>query len=225
MRFIKKNQQPQSLIEAKKTIPLPKYDDLDKHVKMDIRISLLEEQGHICCYCMQRIEIDKMKIEHYQSQSDFPKLQLEFKNMLAACEGEIITEKGIILHCDSAKGKKSLDFLNPNSKAKKHILQNLKYISSGEIISTDEEVQKEVEEILNLNQEQLKLMRKGVIDALVEMIKKEFKKGEIKKSFFLNKIEEYKTLREGKLAHFCQVRIYYLEKKLKQLPKQKNSLL
>ena len=219
MRFIKKQQQPQSLIEAKKTVPLPKYDDLDTHVKIDIRISLLEEQGHICCYCMQRIEIDKMKIEHYQSQSDFPKLQLEFKNMLAACEGEILTEKGIILHCDSAKGKKNLDFLNPNSKVKKHILQNLKYTASGEIISTDQEVQKELEEILNLNQEQLRVMRKGVIDALVDMIKKEFKKGEIKKSFLLNKIEEYKTLREGKLVHFCQVRIYYLEKKLNQFPK------
>lgn len=219
MRFIKKKQQPQSLIETKKTIPLPKYLELDTEVKDDIRTNLLDEQGHICCYCMQRIKSNAMKIEHYQSRSSFPELQLEFKNMLASCEGQILTSQGFILHCDSAKGEKELEFINLHEKSKIHILKDLKYRGGGEIESSNEQIQHEIDEILNLNLEQLKLMRKGVIDALVEIMKKQSKKGDIKRNFLLGKIEEYQTPKEGKLKPFCQVRIYHLEKWLKKLPK------
>ena len=221
MRFIKKKQQPQSLIEAKKTVPLPKYGELDTQVKDDIRTHLLEEQGFICCYCMQRIEANKMKIEHYKAQNEdkYPELQLEFGNMLAACKGEIENDPRNILHCDSAKGKEDLVLINPHDASKKYIFEQLKYTASGEIKSDNEDVQKELEKILNLNQEQLKNLRKSIIDGIVEMISRGFKKEPVKKSFLENQIEKANTRKKAKLSPFCQVKIYYLEKKLRQMPK------
>ncbi|WP_375559411.1 hypothetical protein ACE193_16955 [Bernardetia sp. OM2101] len=41
----------------------------------------------------------------------------------------------------------------------------------------------------------------------------------MKKSFIENEIDKANTSKKGKLMPFCQVKIYYLEKKLKQLPK------
>lgn len=48
---------------------LKNFADYDNYPEKDeLRTCLLTEQGHICCYCMQRISSDKMKIEHCQSQ-------------------------------------------------------------------------------------------------------------------------------------------------------------
>ncbi len=35
----------------------------------------------------ERLNQDKMKIEHFQSQHEFPELQLNFNNLLASCKG------------------------------------------------------------------------------------------------------------------------------------------
>ncbi|WP_375559410.1 retron system putative HNH endonuclease [Bernardetia sp. OM2101] len=155
MRFIKKKQQPQSLIETKKTVPLPKYVDLDKHVMDDLKHSLLEEQGHICCYCMQRIDFDGMQIEHYKpkDKNKYPELQLDYDNLLGVCKGK--TNENIS-HCDTLKKNEELKFLAPHENSRKHILQKLKYTASGEMTSESEEVRDELEDILNLNVEELK---------------------------------------------------------------------
>ena len=51
--------------------PDAEYDGADfTPVKQKIRESLAEEQGHICAYCMCRIEPDKrqMKIENWSNK-------------------------------------------------------------------------------------------------------------------------------------------------------------
>lgn len=72
MKQINKNQEPQSLQEHR----LKWFADYDNYLqKEELRESLLKEQGHICCYCMQRIKKDKMKIEHWRSQDEYPAIQ------------------------------------------------------------------------------------------------------------------------------------------------------
>jgi uncharacterized protein (TIGR02646 family) len=89
MKWIEKNlkNEPKSLrLHRQKSVS--NYDNYAE--KDDLRRALLEEQGYLCCYCMSRIQTptqDKMKIEHFQSQHEFPELQLNFNNLLASCKG------------------------------------------------------------------------------------------------------------------------------------------
>ena len=67
MLLIKKGKEPNSLTEYK--MKSNAYFDGYSN-KGDIRKALLEEQGHLCAYCMKRISKNNMKIEHYNSQSN-----------------------------------------------------------------------------------------------------------------------------------------------------------
>jgi len=86
MRVIKKNNEPQSLqeykrIEAESAVEQgnaqsnARYSALTRNgdsngvgSKAAIQLSLLEEQGYICAYCMKPINQNEMKIEHWFPQ-------------------------------------------------------------------------------------------------------------------------------------------------------------
>lgn len=85
MKYINKEIEPRSLRHYRSNDPNPTYEDYRE--KDDLRKALLAEQGDICCYCMQRIKIGKMKIEHWKPQSTIKSLQLDYKNLLGACLG------------------------------------------------------------------------------------------------------------------------------------------
>ena len=65
MRTITKGHEPSSLREHRKAGgTYETYQQTD-----DARRALLEEQGYLCCFCMQRIALRRMKIAHWLSQS------------------------------------------------------------------------------------------------------------------------------------------------------------
>jgi len=87
VRNIRKSQAPKSLSAYKRT-PGADYEGLGRlPAKSHVKESLLDEQGHLCCYCMRRIRLANMKVEHWRSQKSDPDLQLDYGNMLAACSG------------------------------------------------------------------------------------------------------------------------------------------
>ncbi len=74
-----------------------------------IRETLVKEQGYICCYCQQRINIERekmpaMKLEHFKPKELYQDLELNYTNLLAACKGYDQDKT----HCDSCKGGKEL---------------------------------------------------------------------------------------------------------------------
>lgn len=84
-------------------------DDSDgKKRRQKMRSQLIEEQGHICCYCMKRILLDKSHIEHFWPKAYFPQIDLEYNNMFASCNGV-----GII-SADEYCGHKKEDWWNEN---------------------------------------------------------------------------------------------------------------
>ena len=90
MKLIKKTKEPKSLTFYKRQSNA-NYEDLTPETKRDLKQFLLKEQGYICCYCMRRISIDKMRVEHWKPQSHpdlitNPLLGLEYSNLLATCE-------------------------------------------------------------------------------------------------------------------------------------------
>ena len=97
---ITKSREPNKWTERKNT---PGYS---YEADPALRKSLLEEQGYICAYCMNRIDTSNSKIEHIKCRSRYPELELVYNNMVICCKGN--TENK--LHCDSSKSDKDISF-------------------------------------------------------------------------------------------------------------------
>ncbi|MFQ9964045.1 MAG: hypothetical protein ACLRWI_14635 [Roseburia inulinivorans] len=86
---IKKGTEPKELLEYRKK-EFASYADMKGDVKEKVMKSLLSEQGHLCAYCMSRIDEGDGKhratIEHciQQAVTD-EKERLNYKNMVAVC--------------------------------------------------------------------------------------------------------------------------------------------
>ena len=178
MKRIIKSQEPQSLTNYRSTIPADSKNNKDNYNnyrnKDDLRKSLLTEQGHICCYCMQRISIDKMKIEHWKPQNIHPELQLDYNNLLGACKGGEGSPPQS-QHCDTRKGDKQIT-INPLDNHK-NCEDLIKYSTNGKIYSSDETINNELNEILNLNMQTLVINRREVLRIVIENLKTKYPKG------------------------------------------------
>lgn len=204
MILIKKNSEPRSLTEYKKTVN-SSFDNLPSNVKNDIRESLLKEQGYICAYCMKRIESPDVKIEHYKARNS--ENELDYKNLLAVCKGNEGSPKKFQT-CDTHKGN---DILNINPQDERHIL-TIFFTRNGEIKSSNDLYQKELNEVLNLNDKYGKLIsgRRAALKALQNNIKKK-NENKIKKLYQSLKNEKIKTEYVGILLWYLEDKSYIKE--------------
>lgn len=85
MLYIKKQHEPKQLTDDKRQ-GLKSYIELTHATKNIIKESLLNEQGYLCAYCMQRITMKDATIEHYiaQNSKELPiqSLRLQIGKML-----------------------------------------------------------------------------------------------------------------------------------------------
>lgn len=223
MKQIIKNNEPRSLIQHR--AQRGNYDNLDKD---ELRISLIEEQGHICCYCMCRIprrlkneEIEKnypdSKIEHVKCQSKNKDLELSYQNLLLACNGRHGYPRQMQT-CDTFKGENDLSF-NPADRTK-NIEDYIKYSANGEIYSENETINTELNNVLNLNTKDLKDIREVFYKNIQERIINEGKRRQgkdIQKRFYELEKQELLTLKNGKLTPYCMIGIYLINKRLSKL--------
>ncbi len=212
MKRIVKGKEPQSLLEHR----LKNFSDYDNFPKKDeLRISLLTEQGYICCYCMQRISDSKMKIEHWKSQDDYPELQLDYNNLLAACQGG----QGLpshLQHCDTRKGNTKIT-INPTD-GNKNCENLVRYRGNGQIYSDETTINDELNQVLNLNTQTLANNRKEVLDIVIQQLTKERPQGNWTEAMLTQKINEWNDKQQdGKYKPYCQIIIYFLKKKLLSL--------
>jgi uncharacterized protein (TIGR02646 family) len=211
MKWIEKNlkNEPKSL-RLHRQKPFSNYNNYAE--KDDLRLALLEEQGYLCCYCMNRIQTpmqNKMKIEHFQSQHQFPELQLDFKNLLASCKGNENSDlKGF--HCDKSKSDKFIS-LNPTDAT---IMRQIKFGRQGQIFIQNELWQKEIDDILNLNVETLTVQRQSVYKGVTRFLQKEFGGTHPTKAVLNKKIKWWSEKKNGKFEPFCTVAIHFLTKAL-----------
>ncbi|HEA3397223.1 TPA: hypothetical protein RVT44_003220 [Escherichia coli] len=210
MRQIIKNKEPNELAIYKRSKDAI-YDGPNfSEVKDKIRHSLLHEQGYLCAYCMERIDLNSMKIEHWACQHSNKEMQLEYGNLLACCkghEGSPPKEQT----CDTRKGGNALKFSPAN--ANHRINEIIKYDHQGKITSIDYEFDAQINKTLNLNKHRLKSNR---LTALI-MIQRELhqKIGERKKAEIQRLIEKYNQRnQQGKLPEYYGIIIYYLQRKL-----------
>ena len=214
MREIIKTKEPKSLTTYRASISkedlhtLEKFDNSPKDIKDDLRNKLLEEQGFICCYCMDRVEFKNSKIEHFKPRSIHRDKQLDYSNLFIACLGGEGGSKNK-QHCDTKKGQSELNSIYLLSNIEKE----LEYKKDGLIFSKNSEINKELDEVLNLNYEVLKTNREDTFHQLT---------CELKKSGWTvpnlkSNLEKYKTKNsKGKYRPYCEMIVYFLIKKLKQ---------
>tara|TARA_R110001632_G_scaffold214612_3_gene341368 strand:+ start:4708 stop:5355 length:648 start_codon:yes stop_codon:yes gene_type:complete len=182
-------------------------------VKNDIKDSLLEEQGHICAYCMQGIKKSNMKVEHFLCQHSHRNQQLNYKNLLGCCKGGEGSKKSQQT-CDTRKGSDILLY-SPAMKPHHNKLK-IKYLINGTITSDDIKFNAQLNNTLNLNNTRFKKNRVEVSDAINSFLNKEAgsrTKAELQK--VLNKLIGLN--KHGKYKPFHGYASYLLEKRIKRM--------
>jgi len=210
MRTIKKGSEPASLTRyrsGQSSEVTHSYDDFPD--KQDLRDSLCREQRGICCYCMGRIrpKSESMKIEHWRSQSKFPEEQLNYGNLLGVClggEGSLGQQ-----HCDTAKANREMS-VNPADQTA-NIERRISYRPDGTIRAEEPSLERDLNEVLNLNKNFLKTNRKRVLTG--------FQKALGKGSLDRGRLKRFLDLWNGdsnseELRPYCQVVVYWLQKRL-----------
>ena len=162
------------------------YDRLRNPLKSKVREALMQEQGHLCAYCMRRIpderimemdnDLSDVYIEHWQARSSTKNTSenkgLDYKNMLAVCSGNEKAPDARGKHkrkyftCDKKRENASLK-VNPLDVV---ILETIYYLSDGRMKSTDKDIDDDIHIRLNLNCSTeavtLPQNRKAVLDAI-----------------------------------------------------------
>jgi uncharacterized protein (TIGR02646 family) len=198
--------------------------------------ALIEQQGHICAYCMRRISVDykrysesvyipQVGVEHLLPRESHKDKALDFNNLVAVCNGIF----GHRNHCDKTEtydwlgikkrgkidGKVILQKLNPTNADCENLIE---YNLNGLIKSVhDDEIVEEDLLKLNLNDEKLKSYRKNIIDVVKARLNrtKHGKTGKIFTKTDFEKEIDFWSLRnaENQFQPFCQIAIWYLRLK------------
>ncbi len=212
MRPIDKRAEPTSL-QYYSQQPGAIYDGANfTPVKDDIRQQLLDEQGYLCAYCMQRIRKDTMKIEHWHCQANYPAVQLTYDNMLGVCNGNEGQPRANQT-CDTRKGNSDLLY-NPANPAD-HGRMKIRYDGAGKIYSDDTAFDMQLNEILNLNWVRLQDNRKQVWNAVTEVLRK--KAGQRTRSELTALIAKWKESPDGMMHEYLDVALHYLNLKLRKM--------
>lgn len=218
---IKKGETPQVLIDYKHN-KNANYDAFPG--KSEVAVSLIKEQYGLCAYCMSRIsnEIEykdafrqnHCKIEHFKSQTKYPGLQLDYKNMLGCCSGNEGQPKKYQT-CDSFKGDMDLLFNPSNENDCKKM--DIKFYKDGTIHSGNRKFDVQLNTVLNLNAPHLVSSRKPLLDAAFRVLNKS--KGTRTSTEIQHLIEKYSVLENGLHKPYYYVVVYYLQKHLRRYSK------
>ena len=208
MKYIKKTFPPTSL-EKYKTIERACYDDMPPETKDEVRNSLINEQGWLCCYCGKRIVPDHLSvIEHLLPKGipQFSHLQLEYGNLLCSCDGGENDRKGktktekreFPQHCDDKKNNAILKITPLDNNCEEHF----SYDEEGNIYGDNSEADDAIN-VLGLDCSTLTHLRQAAIEPYV--------KYEASKSEWLEIIEDMKQLHNGQFRPFCFAVISYIQ--------------
>jgi uncharacterized protein (TIGR02646 family) len=147
----------------------PSWKALDDHrdTKRALLKALLEEQGHVCCYCEQDIKVGRAHVEHLEPRSLAPGRDVDFKNLLACCEREGPPAQ---LHCGHRKGERPLKVhpLLPDCR------DFFVFTGNGEVFPVEDASRKQAAEesirILGLSVSSLVARRRSAITGMAQVL-------------------------------------------------------
>lgn len=212
MKDIQKGREPTALTQHRQSGG--RFDDPGPW-KQELRRALLREQGGLCCYCMNRIDLATMKVEHLRPQHSHPGQQLEHRNLLAACPGgqQHPTHAGCdVTHCDTHKGARPIE-LDPVAGVQHRVRYGF---VEGRIFGRDPAAERDLDEALNLNAPHLRRLRQQVIAGLVARLNKKYRDRTWSRDVLEREIARWSARDGHDFRPFCQVAVEFLRK---QLPK------
>jgi uncharacterized protein (TIGR02646 family) len=213
MRFIEKRPEPEEFArwkEAKLLDPHSKWRVLVNPVKRTVLRSLLEEQGYICCYCGERINLKNSHIEHLKPKRFFQDLALDYTNLLASCQGGIDEAPPRQIHCGHKKGdwynsRLLVSPLNPECET------YFRYTSAGEILPGGHPQKRTTAAVtirkLGLATDRLIAARRRALQAILEIIDTI---SEEEGRQLISELE--KTDSKGRNSPFCEAVVSVLRK-------------
>lgn len=216
---IKKGREPDKLLWYRQQKDAS-YEQMDKDVKEELLEKLLQEQGHLCAYCMRRIPekrklptgVAPVTIEHRYPRNPDDKENvgqgLDYRNMFAVCSGNRGCGNIEGMTCDASRGNTKIK-VNPCDAS---TLRGITYTSSGRIQSSDPEIDEDLDKKLNLNCDEISLPenRKQVLQALIDDVKKNHSTGDIS-LYCRRRLEQIKEKNDPKLP-FAGIMIWWLSK-------------
>lgn len=217
---IKKGKEPNKLLWYRKQKGAS-YRDMDRDVKDELLEKLLQEQGHLCAYCMRRIPeeralpvgIPNVTIEHWYPQNPDNEedvgQDLDYRNMFAVCSGNRGCGEERGLTCDAARKNTPIK-VNPCDA---NTLHGITYTSKGRIQSSDPDVNRDLNDVLNLNCEAVSLPenRKRALDELIKDVNKNHATGDIS-IYCKRKLKQIQAIEDKKIP-FEGILIDWLSKR------------
>jgi len=217
MKHIIKGNEPQSLKKYRLETPNATYKGLSRE---EVRKKLIEEQGAICAYCMCRISNNKNKkannlsIEHYRSQYRHKNFELTYNNMLGVCNGNAGGPSNKLI-CDKSKSKFDRTHDLTVDPLMVERINQIKYTKEGEIHSNNKDINRDLNEILNLNEQQLKEERSTVYKHTKKKIKSFWAKAKGNRTKVRSLLlSEMQNLDSKDFSPLCGVSIYLINKQL-----------
>ncbi|HQM02249.1 MAG TPA: hypothetical protein PLH98_17140 [Ruminococcus flavefaciens] len=217
---IKKHKEPKKLLTYRLQ-DYSSYKDLPSDIKEVVLDSLMEEQGHLCAYCMRRIPLKNgnptATIEHLKPQNAVNEDEkLNYKNMLAVCPGNRNATDNNDKSCDAFRGslpvKEQGMTVNPLNAS---TLREIKYKGNGIIYSDNEMIDSDLNEKLNLNCKAMLLpeCRANALKALQEVVMKNNLGRSASKEYFNKLLEKY-TRSDSYKTPYVGILIKWLESKI-----------
>lgn len=217
MLYIEKRKEPPELLLEKRR-GLADYDGLYGAPKVAVQQSLLKEQGCLCAYCMRRISLETLQIEHYlpqhpQDEDYNPALSIDYQNMLAVCSGNK-KQAGSFenLTCDQHRRNTPLT-VDPLDRTS---IDKIKYKTDGTIYSDDPDIEKDLDDTLNLNcsASYLKENRKAALDEIKKALYTQFPGKKVPKQQLERMLMHFQELHNGQYVEFAGVVIWYLKRQI-----------
>ena len=230
---IKKNKEPEQLTTYRLSKKLePSYSKMhglkvsqfieggsDEDLYKIVLDSLAKEQGYLCAYCMRRIPqksvYPQMTIEHVIPQNSAKKnnpiLSITYSNMVAVCNGNRNSLNNKDKTCDAKRGtlpdKEQVLFVNPLESS---TLRNIYYYGNGEIHSSDDDQEKCINDVLNLNCSAVQLpdARKSALNALQGIIHNKYHNRTAPPSYFQDLLNHYQN--QEKKTPYVGILIWWL---------------
>jgi uncharacterized protein (TIGR02646 family) len=203
MRTIQKGPEPTTLTQHRRQ-PHATYDNFAD--KAALRQALVAEQRGLCCYCQSRIRAtqDGMKIEHWRCQANHPARQLDFDNLLGACQGGHGRPEREH-HCDTRKGNNDLCFsvCDPMHPVDRQI----RFLGDGTIKAEHDAIDGAINSVLGLNLPRLVSNRKAVLAAFQQRLE------DGRRVDPARELPKWDGRQPGELPEFAQVVVYWLRKR------------
>ena len=223
MVVIKKEPPPRSLVEFQRREGAS-YNSVD-FPREDVCRALLEEQGGLCAYCMARISIRTIQIEHWvpqkgehyadqYTQEECDKLAIDYRNMMGVCPGGGGRSYRYTT-CDEHR-KNLRIMIDPHQQ---WMVDTLQYGRDGTITSTDGEIEHDITATLNLNEATLAANRQSAWAACKRVMQKQQKTGTWTKAMISRQIARYEGRDEnGNRVPYAGIVLYWLKKYWKKAP-------